>query len=211
MCSPERVRGVMLTADTDDALSQSIARAHGFQLGGLHLESELDLVGMERGRMEARAVAPAGLTLASLPPDADEATWSEFAELHDRLDRDTPDRAAGAESASYEIIRTFVSEPWQVMGAWNGDDLVGFTAVSVRDAEARVLNTHLTGVLPHYRGRGVATALKAAHAVALERSGWRKIRTQNMEGNEPILASNKSLGFRPSGGLQDLTFDHPAA
>jgi predicted GNAT superfamily acetyltransferase len=59
------------------------------------------------------------------------------------------------------------------MGAWDGDELVGFTAVSIRDAspEARVLNTHLTGVLPDFRGRGIATALKAAHAVALHRAG----------------------------------------
>jgi hypothetical protein len=31
-----------------------------------------------------------------------------------------------------------------------------------------------------------------------------------MDGNIPILAANKTLGFRPARGLLDLTYDHPA-
>jgi predicted GNAT superfamily acetyltransferase len=97
------------------------------------------------------------------------------------------------------------------MGAWDGTDLIACTAVSVRDVEARTLHAHLTGVLPEYRGREVATALKAAHAAALRQAGWRKIRTQNMDGNVPILASHKTLGFRRAAGLQELTYNHRAA
>jgi GNAT superfamily N-acetyltransferase len=111
MCSPERGRGVMLTSGADDGQAQGIALAHGFQLGGLHIESELDLVGMERSPMEERAAAPAGLTLASLAPDADESTWLEFAAVHERVHSDTPDRAAGAEPMPYAVIRAFLAQP----------------------------------------------------------------------------------------------------
>lgn len=210
-CTPDRVRGVMLSLDADDMHSRDIALAHGLRLGGLHIESELDLAAMDLADMEQRATSPSGLTVRPLAPDTDEETWHDFAALHERISNDTPDRAAGSEPASYAVIRAFLAEPWQVMGAWDGLELVGFTAVSIRDArpEARVLNTHLTGVLPDFRGRGIATALKAAHAVALHRAGWRRIRTQNMDGNIPILAANETLGFRRARGLQDLIYDHP--
>jgi hypothetical protein len=39
-------------------------------------------------------------------------------------------------------------------------------------------------------------------------AGWRSIATQNMEGNDAILASNRTLGFVLSVGLRDLTFDY---
>jgi GNAT superfamily N-acetyltransferase len=209
-CTPDRVAGVMVGADADDQRSLDIARAHGFSLAGLHIESELDLAALDVGRMDHLAAAPSDLALGPLPTDADEEAWHRFAALHDRLADDTPDRAAGSEPMPYPVLRVFVGEPWQVMGAWRGDEMVGFTAVSVRDAHpgARVLNTHLTGVLPEYRGRGVATALKAAHALALSRTGWLRIRTQNMDGNLPILAANVTLGFQRARALRDLTYDH---
>jgi len=212
MCTPERVSGVMVSADADDAQSLDIALAHGLHSGGIHIESELDLTGLDMDRMQQLSSARSNLTISPLLDVADEETWQDFAVLHDRLTSDTPDRAAGAESMSYAVIRTFLPEPWQVMGAWNGDEMVGFTSVSVRDssASARILNTHLTGVLSDYRGRGIATALKATHALALHRAGWKRIRTQNMDGNLPILASNKTLGFQRARALLDLTYDHPA-
>jgi GNAT superfamily N-acetyltransferase len=206
------VRGVMVGSDADDVQSLAIAQAHSFRVGGLHIESELDLAAMDVASMQQRAAPPDGLDLHPLAPDTDEATWRDFVVLHDRLTEDTPDRAAGSEPAPYEVVRAFLAEPWQVMGAWDGDEMIGFTAVSIRDGgPARVLNTHLTGVLADFRSRGIATALKAAHALALQEAGWQRIRTQNMDGNIPILAANKTLGFARARGLQDLTYDFPDA
>jgi GNAT superfamily N-acetyltransferase len=210
-CTPDRVSGVMLTADADDIHSVNEALRHGFQLGGVHIESELDLIGMDFSLMRNRAGASSGLSIHTLPDDADNAMWHQFALLQEQVERDTPDRAAGAEPAPYPVLRAFLEEPWQVMGAWNENELVGFTAVSVQNTPSRKLNTFLTGVLPAYRGKGVATALKSSHALALAQAGWRTIRTQNMDVNVPILASNKTLGFRQVCRLRDLTFDHPSA
>lgn len=60
-------------------------------------------------------------------------------------------------------------------------------------------NTDMTGVLPAYRGRGVATLLKL-HGIryALEH-GNRPIYTVNDSVNTPMLALNKKLGFVPIG------------
>jgi hypothetical protein len=55
---------------------------------------------------------------------------------------------------------------------------------------------------------GAATALKTAQALALRDAGWRTVVTQNMDGNEPILASNRRVGFRRSAGRRDLAYDH---
>ena len=49
--------------------------------------------------------------------------------------------------------------------------------------------------------------MKAAHAIALADAGWTSIVTQNMEGNGPILASNRRLGFKPTGGLREMIYD----
>ena len=65
----------------------------------------------------------------------------------------------------------------------------------------------LTGVERAYRGRGLATAMKGAHAVAVRDAGWRVITTLNVETNEPILASNRRLGFRRIATLQDVVLD----
>jgi GNAT superfamily N-acetyltransferase len=208
VCAPDRVPGIHLAADGDDDVSQAIALAHGLERGGLHIESDLDLTSLDVApELSDRSAVP-GVEIAPLPDDADESQWRAFADVFNRLILDTPDASDGVDPMSYEILRTFLVEPWQVMAAWQGDRIVGFTAVVVRDAAARRLNTQLTAVERDIRGRGLATALKLAQARALAASGWKTITTQNMEGNAPILASNKTLGFRAVRSTQDLTYDY---
>jgi GNAT superfamily N-acetyltransferase len=206
ICTPDRVPGVLLSVDDGDVDSLAVAASHGLRPLGLHHESELDLSTVEP--LRTLASAPPGVTLRPLPPDAPDSVWRRFLEVMNTLARDAPDFASGAEPMPYEIFRAVFPEPWQVMGAWEGDDLVGLTGVAVRDQRDRRLNTTFTGVARGYRGRGLATALKSAQALALRDAGWRTIVTQNMEGNEPILASNRRLGFRRSAGHRDLVYDH---
>jgi RimJ/RimL family protein N-acetyltransferase len=107
----------------------------------------------------------------------------------------------------YAVIRAIISEPWQVMGAWSGDTLVGLTAIAVRDPARGRLNTWFTGVEREHRGNGLATALKTAQAFAVREAGWRTIVTQNLEGNDAILAANERLGFQRGAGLRDVVYD----
>jgi predicted GNAT superfamily acetyltransferase len=115
--------------------------------------------------------------------------------------------ADGGEPMPYDVLRAVVKEPWQVMGAWRDGRMVGFTALAVRNEAKRSLNTWMTGVDRDLRGLGLATALKTKQALAVRDAGWRAIVTQNMEGNDAILASNRTLGFVPSVGLRDLSYD----
>jgi RimJ/RimL family protein N-acetyltransferase len=197
----------MSQLDAADTATVDVLLAHGWQLKGLHHESELDLSAIDHLDALRRLPEGSGITLAPLPDDADEDTWQEFGQTFDRLMRDAPDVADGAEDMPYPVMRAVIAEPWQVMGAWHGDTLVGLTAIAVRDPARGRLNTWFTGVDRDYRGNGLATALKTAQAFAVRDAGWRAIVTQNMEGNDAILAANDRLGFKRGAGLRDVAYD----
>lgn len=208
VAGPGRVPGVKAQADDSDATTLQIALAHGFTLRGLHIESVLDLGRADELRHHTGAPRAAGVVIEPLPEDADETTWRSFAEAFNRMMRDAPDYADGAEEMPFETLRAVLEEPWQVWGAWDEGRMVGLTCLVTRDRDAGVLNTMLTAVEPERRGLGLATALKASHALAVREAGWSSIVTQNMEGNEAILASNRRLGFVPTMGKRDLFFDY---
>jgi GNAT superfamily N-acetyltransferase len=100
-----------------------------------------------------------------------------------------------------------VPEPWQVMGAWVDGRMVGVTAALVQNRATCTMGIMITGVDADQRGRGIAGALKRTHAITLRDRGWRRIQTLNLEGNDAILATNRSAGFRPAERRQDWTYD----
>jgi GNAT superfamily N-acetyltransferase len=205
---PDRVPGVMAQADDADSATLEIAVVHGFTPRGLHIESVLYLDRVDELRHLATAPRAPEVHLRPLPDGADETTWRRFAEAFTRLMRTAPDNADGAEDMPFETMRAVIEEPWQVYGAWVDDRMVGLTCVVVRDRENGVLNTMLTAVEVDWRGLGLATALKTAHALALHEAGWSRLVTQNMEGNAAILAANRTLGFVRTLGKRDLAYDY---
>ena len=58
-------------------------------------------------------------------------------------------------------------------------------------------------------GVGLATALKARHAQLMRDAGHRRLYTQNMDQNAPILAANDRLRFRVESGYIDVAYDLP--
>lgn len=207
VCTPDRVRGVLAQADDRDTATLDVARSHGWALGGLHQESELDLGTVDGLRHLAGCSRAPGVEIRPLPDDADEEVWRRFMAVYDRLYADAPDIAGGAEPTPYAVLRAVIREPWQVMAAWRGEEVVGCTAVAVRSEPDRRLNTWFTGVARDLRGQGLATALKVTQALALREAGWCSIATQNLVGNDAILASNRRLGFVPRISIRDLVLD----
>ena len=198
-----------LTARVDSADESSLRwiRSKGATTGGTHLESTLELTDDL-----PLFPPPAGVTVATIPSDADEAAWHAAHEANVRLMRDTPDAETNPSPMPYEIYRTLLAEPWQLCLATTDDGgIVGLTCVFPKNEKLRYVNTMLTGVDREWRGKGLATALKTAHAIALRDAGWRAIVTQNMEGNDHILAANKRLGFQPSKAMFDVLYDLPAS
>jgi GNAT superfamily N-acetyltransferase len=200
-------RRLTARVDSEDEESLRWLRARGVVTGGTHLESKLALTG------DLPLIPPpAGVTVAVLSDDADDSAWHAAHDANVRLMRDTPDAKTNPSPMPYEIYRTLLAEPWQLCLAKTDDGaIVGLTCVFPKNEKERFVNTMLTGVNREWRGKGLATALKTAHAIALRDAGWRAIVTQNMEGNDHILAANKRLGFQPSKAMLDAIYDLPDA
>jgi GNAT superfamily N-acetyltransferase len=191
--------------DADDTESQRWLASRGATTGGTHLESTLQLT-----EELPLLPPPSGVIVGVLPDGSDEALWRSAYDAHVRLMRDTPDSETNPTPIPYPIYRALLAEGWQLCLATTGDGaVVGLTCVFPKNVAERWVNTMLTAVNREWRGRGLATALKTAHAIALRDAGWRAIITQNMEGNDHILAANKRLGFVPSHASLDVIYDLP--
>ena len=79
--------------------------------------------------------------------------------------------------------------------AMDGDQMVGLTEPLLVDDEPTAIAQSMTGVRSDHRGRGIATALKAASAIWAASHGYTSIRTNNDQSNAAMLAVNDRLGF----------------
>ena len=89
-----------------------------------------------------------------------------------------------------------------------GDEMVGLTEPALVDDDPTAISQSMTGVRSDYRGRGIATALKAASAIWAVINGYVSIRTNNAQSNAGMLAVNDRIGFERDHGtieyLKDL-------
>lgn len=84
--------------------------------------------------------------------------------------------------------------------ALDGEEYVGMSMVQTRSTEPGCLLQNITGVLPDYRRRGIATALKQQVLEYAGRVGAGRIVTENDAGNRAMLALNEKLGFERAAG-----------
>lgn len=87
--------------------------------------------------------------------------------------------------------------------AWVGGELVGYASLVLDASRLGVAYHDMTAVLPAYRGRGIAAALKRAAIGWATRAGLDALETGNDEANAAMRAVNARLGYRP---LPDLLF-----
>ncbi|WP_159887334.1 GNAT family N-acetyltransferase [Paenibacillus puerhi] len=89
--------------------------------------------------------------------------------------------------------------PEQVIIAADGGKFVGMTNV-LYNPDSNGMYHEYTGVSRAYRGRGLALALKIKAIELAKRRGAAYLRTDNDSTNEPILAINRKLGYKPLRG-----------
>ncbi len=176
---------------------------HGYAEHDRMWPSTLDLRTLDFARFasqQARAAA-AGVQVVSLAAlgKFDEAQQRRFYGLVAALLADVP---------STTPVSVWPFEVWQRRaGQWMQPEGV-FLAVAPDGAwvglselyrpsatHPGTLHNGLTGVLPPWRGRGLAYTLKLAAARAALQRGFTHARTGNHSANRPMLAVNERLGF----------------
>lgn len=82
--------------------------------------------------------------------------------------------------------------------AVNCDQWIGMSQISLHEGYAFV---EMTGVLPEYRGQGIAQALKRLTVQFVQQNNRRIIKTFNDVSNAPMIAVNEKSGFRRGNGF----------
>ncbi len=92
--------------------------------------------------------------------------------------------------------------------AKDGERYVGVVAL-VRNEQTQALYHEYTGVLPEYRGRRIALALKLLGIRSARAAGTPYLRTHNDSMNAPMLRINRDLlGFRAEPGNYKMVLEH---
>lgn len=200
-----------LTSETreEDALSLGVLMRRGFAITRHRFESYLDLAAFDETpfrEIEAR-VAASGIRIQALAERGD--TREELRKLYN-VNYATALDIPGSEEDwnSFEDFERMVREadwfhPAGQFGALDGEEWIGLGAVRLIPQIRGAYNL-MTGVLPAYRGRGIATALKLAGIRYARAQGALSMRTHNDSLNAPMLAVNRRLGYIPRSGIYSL-------
>lgn len=145
-------------------------------------------------------VTASGIRIIPIATLAEERSdWKrDLHRLYVRLEADVPTKFPVLEMPfeDFEAMtlgRRLLADGFLV--AMHGDRLIGLTEPQLVDDDPTAIAQEMTGVRREYRGRGIATALKAMTAIWATSSGYTSIRTDNAQSNAGMLAVNDRLGF----------------
>lgn len=142
---------------------------------------------------------PAGVRIESFADtDRSEAAMRRLFEINERGSDLVPDQGRPFDQFRKDVFEAAWFRPeGQILAVAEGE-YVGIAAVGeVAPGHFYHMNT---GVLPEFRGRGIATCLKLHAIEAARRMGGRIVTTHNDSRNEPMLAINRKLGYIPRPG-----------
>jgi mycothiol synthase len=191
---------VTVQVDEDHGWGLRFAASRGFAEIKRDFESQLALQTFD--------LSPFGALEADLQQrDVTLRSWRELdsaafrLELHEvfsvaRLD--VP-RSVPATPISFEFFEQNVLADAELLWdasfvALSGERIVGFTGAYNGGAEG-VADQWLTAVIREARGQRIALALKVKQLEALQKLGFRAVRTDNDTRNSAMLAVNAKLGF----------------
>ncbi|MEU4190323.1 GNAT family N-acetyltransferase [Kribbella sp. NPDC026611] len=183
--------GRLLVMVDEDAIP--FAEKRGFVVGRRMSRSAADL-----SAVPAPVATPPGLRVATY--DELEARQLFDAEVQVRDD----DPSGFSSGPAYD---EWVAVSWNnpdnrpdlSFAVLDGDRVLSF-GTTTADPDRGVIWSNLTGTIPSARGRGLAKVVKS-HALSASRdAGFRVASTGNDAANEPMLAVNRWLGYRGTGG-----------
>ncbi len=121
--------------------------------------------------------------------------------LSQTCSRDTP-RVGDFSPTTFEDFEAWYLDESMMMPAGfflaiDRGEYVGLSNLLIDQLRSDTLRIGFTGVLPAYRGRGIAAELKRRAAEFARKAGYRYLLTGNDSMNQPILAINQRMGFQP--------------
>jgi GNAT superfamily N-acetyltransferase len=212
-------RGVTtLRGEVRDTIPEGLrfAERRGCRIDRHIFESTLDLAIFDERPFTAaldRALA-SGIRFRSLADrgDTPEARRRLY-ELERVVARDVPGGSESAVRPFEAFLHDVCDAPHyradgQLIAAdGEGDERwVGLAAV-LHYPETNSMYNGITGVLPSYRSRGIAQALKLLAIRVARRHGVAYIRTNNDSENAPMLAINRKMGYTPEPGYYRMRAD----
>jgi GNAT superfamily N-acetyltransferase len=188
------------------------AEKRGFSLYRIAFESTIDLKNFDESAFTGviEAVEADGIWLFSLADVGDtEAARRKLHHVNYQSGLDDPG-TTGSYMDFDQFNQMFNTAAWfraagQILAA-DGDEYIGLSAVGYF-AETNSMYNMFTGVMPAYRGRRIAQALKLLSTRYAKQSGVDYIRTNNDSENAPMLAINQKLGYKPQPGIYRLKKD----
>lgn len=195
-----------LRAEAKESTSEGIAflDRRGFDEVQRAWESRLDVAAFDPAPFagaEARAAdAEIGFTDLAAERARDPEALAKAYALHLACNRDVPD-VEPVTDVPYEYFLNYEVEgpgalPDGYLLATDGDRYVGQSSLYATEEDPGVLYQGLTGLLPAYRGKGIAMALKLRTVAYARAHGKREIRTWNNTRNRPMLRINEAMGFQ---------------
>jgi GNAT superfamily N-acetyltransferase len=147
----------------------------------------------------AEAQAPDGINIVQLEPTRHEEAYAVFCEGVADIPTEEPLQAPSFGDWATEVERNLLT-----LLALDGDRVVGFANLEVRNTPLGVVGNGLTTVVRSHRGRGIAQALKRAEIDWAAAQGFRRITTATHSSNDAMRRVNEKLGYRPLPALLDV-------
>ncbi|MBL7032879.1 MAG: GNAT family N-acetyltransferase [Candidatus Delongbacteria bacterium] len=201
----ERKPTMLSTYTGDDQQpARRFLEKRGFSVAIREPASRLDLTAFTAQEFApvCNQVTTSGITIEPLTElQATTPDWAhQMWDLHWIVIKDVPGTAPwereSFEEYQREILQNPEFEPAGHFIARDGQRLVGLTNLWPTKADPKKLWCGLTGVIPEYRRRGIAIALKVRAAEYARQQGYHHIDTDNEEKN-PMYGINLRLGFSP--------------
>jgi mycothiol synthase len=187
-----------------EAMPRAVAflERRGFREVLRNWELRLDLRRFDPAPFEAyrERVRAAGVRIVTLAEERerDPDALRRAYELHNAVVADIPAPIPFTPPTFEHYLATRVDSPRALLDAYflaKVEDAYVGEANLERPAQGAHLYHHVTGVLPGFRGRGIAMALKLATIAYGASRGYAEIRTWNAVHNAGMLAINERLGF----------------
>ncbi|TCC43721.1 GNAT family N-acetyltransferase [Kribbella sindirgiensis] len=183
--------GRLLVVVSDD--SRDFATKRGFTIGRRMSHSAADLTAAREP-----VAPPEGLRVATY----DELDPRQVYDAEVQVRDDDPSGLSGG-PAYEEWVRTSWSNPDNrydlSVAVLDGDRVLSFVTTTA-DPDRKLIWSNLTGTIPSARGRGLAKVVKSVALARSRDAGFTVASTGNDAANEPMLAVNRWLGYRETGG-----------